>query len=116
MARNGLVCNSTFLAILNFSIFPPNKNMTTPRRQPRWTQVTNAERQAIWETLLYRSNNGKLAHGQYTAVGRLCGVNYRVVQRIWERGISTMRTRTAAVVKSRANKRGRSKKDRAARC
>jgi hypothetical protein len=87
-----------------------------PGGPPRSTQVKNAERQATWETLLLRSNKGKLAHGEYSSVGRLFGVDYRVVQRIWERGMATMGTRVAAAVKSRASRRGRKPKDRAAIC
>ncbi|KAJ0394050.1 hypothetical protein ATCC90586_009234 [Pythium insidiosum] len=80
-------------------------------------QVTECARRAIWETLLLRSTNGKLSHGQLTQTAQEFDVERRVVSRIWDRWISSMGFRVAAVIKSRASARGRKKKkDQVAMC
>ncbi|KAE8883553.1 hypothetical protein PF005_g1814 [Phytophthora fragariae] len=79
-------------------------------------QATNDERRVLWETLLFRSKNGKLKRGDIKQAAANFGLGRSVVSRLWERGVRSMRDRVAAVVEARWNLRGRNKKDRAALC
>ncbi|KAE9094704.1 hypothetical protein PF007_g17669 [Phytophthora fragariae] len=79
-------------------------------------QATDEERQAVWKTLLLRSTRGVLSPGDIVQTAAHFHLSRFVVARIWERGISSMGDRVAAVVKSRKSARGRKKLDRAVLC
>nr|AAV92923.1 transposase [Phytophthora infestans] len=79
-------------------------------------EITDSERQAVWETLLLRSVGEVVKHGEIVRVAAYFRVGRQVVERIWRRGINSMGDRVAAVVKSRKSACGRKKVDRAELC
>ncbi|KAI9984554.1 hypothetical protein PInf_005914 [Phytophthora infestans] len=79
-------------------------------------EITDSERQAVWETLLLRSVGEVVKHGEIVRVAAYFRVGRQVVERIWRRGINSMGDRVAAVVQSRKSACGRKKVVRAELC
>ncbi|ETV66225.1 hypothetical protein H257_17267 [Aphanomyces astaci] len=54
-------------------------------------KLSDLERRAIYETLLGRSNNGRIAHGEYTTTTATFQCHWKTVARIWKRGQESLR-------------------------
>jgi len=64
---------------------PPEASGMSPTRQKK--NLSNDERQAIYEFLLTQSNDGKLKKGSMGAAANLYSASIRTVSRIWHRAI-----------------------------
>ncbi|KAE9073640.1 hypothetical protein PF010_g24991 [Phytophthora fragariae] len=80
------------------------------------TQIRDDLAQALWETLLLNSSNGRLPHGDIKRIADEFGFGRNVVGRIWRKGLTSMDSCVAAVVKAVWSRRGRKKVDRAGLC
>ncbi|KAE9005692.1 hypothetical protein PF011_g11932 [Phytophthora fragariae] len=80
------------------------------------TQIRDDLAQALWETLLLNSSNWRLPHGDIKRIADQFGLGRNVVARIWRKGLTSMDSRVAAVVKAEWSRRGRKKVDRAGLC
>ncbi|KAF0705499.1 hypothetical protein AaE_014485 [Aphanomyces astaci] len=94
-----LVLN-TLLAPVVFVVSPvPMPSPTTPH-QPNHDKrkLSDLERRAIYETLLGRSNNGRIAHGEYTTTAATFQCHWKTVARIWKRGQESLRNGSVVAV------------------
>ncbi|RHY95177.1 hypothetical protein DYB37_010994 [Aphanomyces astaci] len=67
------------------------KRTTPPRPNHDKRKLSDLQRRAIYEKLLGCSNNGRLAHGEYTATAAIFTCHLKTVARIWKRGQESLR-------------------------